>query len=72
MTAKRRDSKDLLPLSPPVFHILLAIGNRRLHGYAIMQEIEDRLADIARETGIEDILNLPATDVFKIRAQFKV
>ena len=34
--------------------------------------IEKRLADIARETGIEDILNLPATRVFKIKAQFEV
>lgn len=42
MTGKRRDPQDLLPLSPPVFHILLALGNRRLHGYAIMQEIEER------------------------------
>lgn len=37
-----------------------------------MQEIEGHLADIAAETGIEDILNLPATHVFKIKAQFKV
>ena len=37
-----------------------------------MQEIEDRLDDIARKTGINDILNLPATHVFKIKAQFKV
>ena len=36
------------------------------------QVIEERLADIARETGIEDILNLPATHVFKIKAQFEV
>lgn len=34
--------QDLLPLSPPVFHILLAIGSRQLHGYAIMQEIKER------------------------------
>lgn len=25
-----------------MFHILLAIGNRRLHGYAIMREIQER------------------------------
>lgn len=37
-----RDPHDLIPLSPPVFHILLALGNRRLHGYAIMQEIDQR------------------------------
>ena len=35
-----------------------------------MADIEDRLARIARETGIEEILNLPATRVFKIRAHF--
>ena len=27
---------------------------------------------IAEETGVSDILNLPATKVFKIRAQFDV
>lgn len=37
-----------------------------------MQEIEEILADIGRETGIDDILNLPATRVFKIKAEFKV
>ena len=42
MNNKKRDPQDFLPVSPPVFHILLAIGNRRLHGYAIMQEIEER------------------------------
>jgi DNA-binding PadR family transcriptional regulator len=42
MGKKTRRPQDLIPLSPPVFHILLAIGNGRMHGYAIMQEIEDR------------------------------
>lgn len=37
-----------------------------------MEEIEANLADIARESGVDDIINLPATRVFKIRAQFKV
>ncbi len=37
-----------------------------------MEEIERNLEQIARETGVDDILNLPATRVFKIRAQFKV
>jgi DNA-binding Lrp family transcriptional regulator len=36
------------------------------------QVIEKRLADIARQTGIDDILNLPATRVFKIKAEFRV
>ena len=42
MSRQKRDPRELLPLSPPVFHILLALGNRRLHGYAIMQGIEQR------------------------------
>ncbi len=34
--------------------------------------IEQSLKDIARDTGVTDILNLPATDLFKISANFKV
>ena len=37
-----------------------------------MTEIEENLKEISRKTGITDILNLPATKVFKIKAQFKV
>jgi DNA-binding PadR family transcriptional regulator len=33
---------DLLPLSQPVHHILLALGQEARHGYAIMQEIAAR------------------------------
>jgi DNA-binding PadR family transcriptional regulator len=32
---------DLLPLSPAVFYILFALGEREKHGYAIMKEVED-------------------------------
>ncbi len=32
------------PLSPAVFHILLSLADGELHGYAIMQEIEERTA----------------------------
>jgi DNA-binding Lrp family transcriptional regulator len=35
-------------------------------------EIEENLNIIAVETGVSDILNLPATRVFKINAQFDV
>jgi len=35
-----------------------------------MEEIEKNLETISRKTGITDILNLPATKVFKIKAQF--
>jgi len=37
-----------------------------------MDEIEANLARIVEETGVCDILNLPATRVFKIRAKFDV
>ncbi len=31
-----------LPLTPPVFHILLALADGERHGYAIMQEVGER------------------------------
>jgi hypothetical protein len=37
-----------------------------------MDEITASLEQIAAKTGVTDILNLPATRVFKIRAEFKV
>jgi DNA-binding Lrp family transcriptional regulator len=37
-----------------------------------MDEINTNLKQIAEETGITEILNLPATKVFKVRAEFKV
>ncbi len=37
-----------------------------------MDEIKANLKQIAEETGVTKILNLPATKVFKIRAEFKV
>jgi DNA-binding PadR family transcriptional regulator len=33
---------DLIPLSPPVFHILIALAAGDQHGYAIMQEVSAR------------------------------
>jgi DNA-binding PadR family transcriptional regulator len=33
------DFNELLPLSPPVLHILLALAGEDRHGYGIMQEI---------------------------------
>ncbi|MBW1724060.1 MAG: AsnC family transcriptional regulator [Deltaproteobacteria bacterium] len=35
-----------------------------------MDEIKGNLEDISRETGVKDILNLPATKMYKIRAHF--
>ena len=37
-----------------------------------MAEIEESLDRIAKETEVGDILNLPATRVFKIRAHFNL
>jgi DNA-binding PadR family transcriptional regulator len=35
------DPHSLIPLSPAVFHILLALADGERHGYAIMQEVAD-------------------------------
>src|ERR1700728_4348335 len=32
-------SQSLLPLTPPVFHILLALAEEERHGYGIMQDV---------------------------------
>ena len=31
--------EELLPLTPPVFHILLALAGEERHGYGIMQDV---------------------------------
>jgi DNA-binding PadR family transcriptional regulator len=36
------DPGDLLPLTPAVLHILLALAAEERHGYGIMREVEDR------------------------------
>ena len=41
MADKRFQPEDLLPLTPAVFHILLALADRERHGYAIMQEVAE-------------------------------
>jgi DNA-binding PadR family transcriptional regulator len=38
----------LLPLTPTVFHILLALADGQKHGYAIMQEVEARTGGAMR------------------------
>lgn len=37
--ARTRGSGDQLPLTPAVFHILLALADGERHGYGIMQEV---------------------------------
>lgn len=37
-----------LPLSPAVFHLLLALAEEDLHGYAIMKDIEERTGGLVK------------------------
>src|SRR5262245_38932890 len=39
---RRRPAEQHLPLSVPVFQILLALADQDLHGYAIIQDIRER------------------------------
>jgi DNA-binding PadR family transcriptional regulator len=36
-----KDPQDLLPLTPPVFHILVALSDGERHGYAIMRQVAE-------------------------------
>ena len=40
MSDMLKQSDDLLPLTPAVFHILLALADGEKHGYGIMQEVK--------------------------------
>ena len=42
MTTDRTDIEALLPLPPATFHILLALVDQERHGYAIIQDVEER------------------------------
>ncbi len=42
------DIDTFLPLSPAVFHILLALADEDRHGYAIMRDVEDRTDGVVR------------------------
>ncbi|HET9986461.1 MAG TPA: PadR family transcriptional regulator [Longimicrobiales bacterium] len=48
MARPTADPSDALPLSPAVFHILLALADEDRHGYAIMQEVEGRTGGAMR------------------------
>jgi DNA-binding PadR family transcriptional regulator len=37
-----RDPEELLPLTPAVFHVLLALVDAERHGYGIIKEVEGR------------------------------
>lgn len=38
---RTRNPEDLLPLTPPVFHILVALSDGERHGYAIMRQVAE-------------------------------
>ena len=38
----RTDIDELLPLPPATFHILIAVADPERHGYAIIQDVEER------------------------------
>ena len=40
--------ENFLPLTPAVFHILVALGNGESHGYAIMQNVQMRTSGTVR------------------------
>jgi DNA-binding PadR family transcriptional regulator len=37
-----RDAQEFLPLTPAMFHILLALADKERHGYDIMREVDQR------------------------------
>ena len=82
-----RDPAAELPLSPPVFHVLLALGDRALHGYGIMQAFDEKTggteailpgtlyATIARMVEadlIEELTEPPADSTDRRRRYYRV
>ena len=37
----KRDPASLLPLTPAMFHVLVALADGEIHGYAIMKAVEE-------------------------------
>lgn len=66
---------EIVNRNPGVTHNYL-----RKHDYNVwftviapsMADIERFLEDVKRETGVADIINMPATKVFKLRAEFTI
>ncbi len=48
MKNTKRDPEALLPLTPAVFHVLLALADSERHGYGIMQEVAARTNGMMR------------------------
>src|SRR6185503_3132297 len=43
-----RDPDSLLPLSPAMFHVLVALADSDAHGYAILKEVEELTSGAVR------------------------
>lgn len=48
MTQTNQNPESHLPLSSPVFHILMSLVDEERHGYGIMQEVKERTDDQVR------------------------
>lgn len=48
MSGEKRDPQSMLPLTPAVLHILLALVDGERHGYGIMQEVAARTGGTIR------------------------
>jgi DNA-binding PadR family transcriptional regulator len=57
----RRDADSLVPLTPAMFHVLIALADAERHGYAIIKEI-------ARRTGGE--IRLSAGTLYALVRRF--
>jgi DNA-binding PadR family transcriptional regulator len=44
----RRDPQSLLPLTPAMFHVLVALADGASHGYAIMKDVEQLTSGAVR------------------------
>ena len=51
---RAKDPEDLLPLTPSVFHILVALADGERHGYAIMRQVVDDTHGALRLRGLDD------------------
>lgn len=42
MTFRKKDPEPFLPVTPAMFHVLLALADGEKHGYAILKEVAQR------------------------------
>lgn len=48
----KRDPEELLPLTPAMFHVLVALADGEAHGYRIMKDVESLTSgDVRLSTG---------------------